>query len=132
MHREGDVLEENSRSLFSFLKFISLLGLTVHHLRSIWKNKDDLEISSTSSATQKMFVSQYLYICKCTIFFHIATNNNVYILCIYIVITRQGLNICMFSLCTLFFLLFFLLWEIERFCYNSIAIIRYEGIVMHI
>lgn len=26
-----------------------------------------------------MFVSQY--ICKCTIFFHIATNNNVYIYC---------------------------------------------------
>lgn len=25
LHREGDVLEENSRSLFSFLKFISLL-----------------------------------------------------------------------------------------------------------
>lgn len=109
LHREGDVLEENSGSLFSFLKFISLLGLTVHHLRSIWKNKDDLEISSTSSATQKMFVSQYLYICKCATFFHIATNNNVYILCIYIVITRQGLKICMFSLCTLFFLLFFLL-----------------------
>lgn len=69
LHREGDVLEENSRSLFSFLKFISLLGLTVHHLRSIWKNKDDLEISSTSSATQKMFVSQYLYTLQvCNIF----------------------------------------------------------------
>lgn len=75
-------MEENSRSLFSFLKFISLLGLTVHHLRSIWKNKDDLEISSTSSATQKMFVSQYASIhCKCATFFHIATNNNVYIYC---------------------------------------------------